>query len=169
MTPSKPNLLVGTDVVDRKNIDRLSEYSTVYTLADLMEDQLAGNLPIIDVLLVFSWPKELTPENLQKMTKLKFVQSILAGVNHIPFANLNKDVIVSSNAGAYSDEVAEYALSLLLSAAKRIVELHVSLREERWTLRRTLDAGTEVTILRDKVLGIPASSVRLRVHFSSLR
>ncbi len=154
MTPSKPNLLVGTDVVDRKNIDRLSEYSTVYTLADLMEDQPAGILPVIDVLLVFSWPKELTPENLQKMTRLKFVQSILAGVNHIPFANLNKGVIVSSNAGAYSDEVAEYALALLLSAAKRIVELHVSLREEKWSLRRTLDAGTEVTILRDKVLGI---------------
>src|SRR5206468_2746353 len=89
MTTSKPNLLVGTDVVDRKNIDRLSEYSTVYTIADLM-----------------------------------------------------------------GDEVAEYALALLLSAAKRIVELHVSLREEKWTLRRTLDAGTEVTILREKVLGI---------------
>src|SRR5438094_9648872 len=35
-----------------------------------------------------------------------------------------------------------------------IVELHVSLREENCTLRRTLDAGTEVTILREKVLGI---------------
>src|SRR6266496_5658696 len=154
MTPSKPNLLVGTDVVDRKNIDRLSEYSTVYTLADLMGDQPAGILPIIDVLLVFSWPKELTQENLQKMTRLKFVQSILAGVNHIPFASLNKDVIVSSNAGAYSDEVAEYALALLLSAAKRVVELHVSLRDQKWTLKRTLDEGSEITVLREKVLGI---------------
>src|SRR6266566_7270606 len=154
MTPSKPNLLVGTDVVDRKNIDRLSEYSTVYTLADLMGDQLASILPTIDVLLVFSWPRELTQESLEKMTRLKFVQSILAGVNHIPFASLNKGVIVSSNAGAYSDEVAEYALALLLSAAKRIVELHVSLREEKWTLKRTLDEGREITVLREKVLGI---------------
>src|SRR5947199_10497156 len=97
MTPSKPNLLVGTDVVDRKNIDRLSEYSTVYTLANLMGDQLAGILPVIDVLLVFSWPKELTQENLQQMTRLKFVQSILAGVNHIHFTNMYKDAIVRSN------------------------------------------------------------------------
>src|SRR5436309_15149824 len=151
MTTSKPNLLVGTDVVDRKNIDRISEYSTIYTLADLMGDKLAVILPVIDVLLVFSWPKELTPENLQKMTRLKFVQSILAGVNHIPFANLNKDAIVSSNAGAYSDEVAEYALALLLSAAKRIVELHVSLREEKWSLSLTRVAGTEVTMPSDMV------------------
>src|SRR5436189_1382819 len=90
MTTSKPNLLVGTDVVDRKNIDRLSEYSTVYTLADLMGDQLARILPTIDVLLVFSWPRELTQESLGKMTRLKFVQSILAGVNHIPFASLTR-------------------------------------------------------------------------------
>src|SRR5205809_5115202 len=154
MTTSKPNLLVGTDVVDRKNIDRLSEYSTVYTLADLMGDQLARILPTIDVLLVFSWPRELTQESLEKMTRLKFLQSILAGVNHIPFASLNKSVIVSSNAGAYSDEVAEYALALLLSAAKRIVELHVSLREQKWTLKRTLDEGSEITVLRKKILGI---------------
>src|SRR5881396_171174 len=132
MTTSKPNLLVGTDVVDRKNIDRLSEYSTVYTLADLMGDQLARILPTIDVLLVFSWPRELTQESLEKMTRLKFLQSILAGVNHIPFASLNKGVIVSSNAGAYSDEVAEYALALLLSAAKRIGEVHPKTDTRRW-------------------------------------
>src|SRR5881296_4368402 len=154
MTTSKPNLLVGTDVVDRKNIDRLSEYSTVYTLADLMGDQLANILPTIDVLLVFSWPRELTQESLEKMTRLKFVQSILAGVNHIPFASLNSNVVVSSNAGAYSDEVAEYAWALLLSAAKRVVELHVLLREQKWTLKRTLDEGSEITILREKILGI---------------
>src|SRR2546427_9584330 len=154
MASTKPNLLVGTDVVDRKNIERLSEHSKVYTLANTTGDDLERILPIVDVLLVFSWPRELTSENLQKMSGLKFVQSILAGVNHIPFANLNKNVIVSSNAGAYSDEVAEYALALLLSAAKRIVELHVSLRDQKWTLKRTLDEGSEITVLREKVLGI---------------
>ncbi len=61
---------------------------------------------------------------------------------------------MSSNAGAYSDEVAEYALALLLSAAKRVVELHVSLRDQKWTLKRTLDEGSEITVLREKVLGI---------------
>ncbi len=154
MRSAKPNLLVVTDVVDRNNLDRLSKYSTVYTLSGLSGDRLLEILPTTEVLLVFSWPKELAPEHLQQMTKLKFVQSILAGVNHVPFTNLGKGVIVASNAGAYSDEVAEYAWALLLSAAKRIVELHVSLREEKWTLRRTLDTGTEVTILRGKAVGI---------------
>jgi phosphoglycerate dehydrogenase-like enzyme len=110
-------------------------------------------LPSVDTLLVFSWPSFLTPENLSKMHNLHFIQSILAGVNHIPFAQLDEKVIVSSNAGAYSDEVAEYAWSLLLSAAKRIVDFHNAVKMEQWTLRRTL-GGKEVTILMGKKLGI---------------
>lgn len=154
MKQPKPNLLVATDVVDERNLEKLAKHSTVQILANITEDKLANILPQIEILLIFSWPRELTPERLRTMTRLRFAQSILAGVNHIPFAALPKGVTVSSNAGAYSDEVAEYAWALLLSAAKRVVEFHVSLREEKWSLRRTLDAGTEVTILRDKVLGI---------------
>jgi len=154
VTGMNQNVLVGTDVVDEKSIRALSRYSRVYKLADLTEDRLNQVLPSIHCLVVFSWPNQLTSDRLQKMTSLLFIQSILAGVNHIPFASLNKNVIVSSNAGAYSDEVAEYAWALLLSAAKRVVELHVSLREQKWTLKRTLDEGSEITILREKILGI---------------
>lgn len=154
MRSTKSNLLTGTDVVDKKNIERLSKYSTIFSLLDLDEAHLQDVLPQIEVLLVFSWPKQLTPENVRKMANLRFIQSILAGVNHIPFASLDPGVIVSSNAGAYSSEVAEFAMALLLSAAKRVVELDILLREEKWALRRTLDKATEVTVLSDKVLGI---------------
>ena len=154
MTRMNHNVLVCTDVVDDKSIRALSEYSKIYKLADLTEDRLEEVLPSIDCLLVFSWPSQLTSDRLKEMTSLRFIQSILAGVNHVPFASLNKNVIVSSNAGAYSDEVAEYAWALLLSAAKRMVEFHVSLREQKWTLKRTLDEGSEITVLRKKILGI---------------
>jgi len=154
LTGMNHKLLICTDVVDGKSIRTLSKYSKIYKLSDLPDDRLDEVLPSIDCLLVFSWPSQLTSDRLQKMTSLRFIQSILAGVNHIPFASLGKNVIVSSNAGAYSDEVAEYAWALLLSAAKRVVELHVSLRGQRWTLKRTLDEGSEITVLREKVLGI---------------
>jgi len=154
MPRQKPNLLVGTDVVIESDIHKLSRYSNIYKLSELAEGPLASVLPDVNCLLIFSWPKELTPENLQKMKGLKFIQSILAGVNHVPFANLSDSVTVCSNAGAYSEEVAEYAWALLLAAAKRIVELHVLLREDKWTLRRTLDKATGVSILKGKVLGI---------------
>ncbi|OLD08408.1 MAG: hypothetical protein AUI95_03215 [Crenarchaeota archaeon 13_1_40CM_3_52_4] len=94
----KHALLVGTDVVDEKSIRTLSKYSKVYKLVDLTEDRLDEVLPSVDCLVVFSWPRQLTSERLQQMTGLRFIQSILAGVNHVPFATLSKDVVVSSNA-----------------------------------------------------------------------
>ena len=148
------NLLVATDVVDDRSLRNLSRYAKVHKISDLDEKGLAELAPSIDSLLIFSWPSLLNRENLQRMSGLRFVQSILAGVNHVPFADLNKTVIVSSNAGAYSDEVAEYVWALLLSSTKRVVEFHNSIKEEKWNLRRTLDSGREVMILKDKTLGI---------------
>jgi phosphoglycerate dehydrogenase-like enzyme len=149
----KPNLLITTDVVDKARIQTLSKYARVFSSTGLDEASLIQLLPSIDILLVFFWPSFLTPGNLSRMTKLRLIQSILAGVNHIPFAQLDKKVVVCSNAGAYSDEVAEYAWALLLSAAKRIVDFHNAVKTEQWTLRRTL-GGKEVTILEEKKLGI---------------
>jgi phosphoglycerate dehydrogenase-like enzyme len=149
----KPNLLITTDVVDKDGIQALSKYANVFTSATLDEGSLNERLPSIDILLVFFWPGFLTPETLSKMSNLQMIQSILAGVNHVPFSQLDKKVVVCSNAGAYSDEVAEYAWSLLLSAAKRVVDFHNAVKTGEWSLRRTL-GGKEVTILEEKTLGI---------------
>ncbi len=149
----KPNLLITTDVVDKRSIETLSKYARVFSSIGLDEASLIQLLPSIDILLVFFWPSFLTAENLSRMSNLRLVQSILAGVNHIPFAQLDKKVLVCSNAGAYSDEVAEYAWALLLSAAKRIVDFHNAVKTEQWTLKRTL-GGKEVSILEERTLGI---------------
>ncbi len=148
------NLLVATDLVSDKDVRELSRYASVYKLADYEGGKLTELLPVVDCLLVFSWPTVLTRDNVRLMTRLRFIQSILAGVNHIPFADLNRNVIVSSNAGAYSSEVAEYAWALLLSAAKRIVDMHNSIKDEKWTLRRTVDTGRDITVLNGKTLGV---------------
>src|SRR5260370_4342407 len=136
--------MITTDVVDKHSIETLSKYARVFSSTVLGEASLIQLLPSIDILLVFFWPSFLTAENLSRMSNLRLIQSILAGVNHIPFSQLNKKVVVCSNAGAYSDEVAEYAWALLLSAAKRIVDFHNPIKAEQWTLRRTLGAK-EVT------------------------
>src|SRR5437879_2409713 len=149
----KPNLLITTDVVDKRSIQMLSKHARVFSSTGLDEASLDQLLPSIDILLVFFWPSFLTSENLSRMNNLGLIQSILAGVNHIPFAQLDEKVVVCSNAGAYSDEVAEYAWALLLSAAKRIVDFHNAVKTEQWTLRRTL-GGKEVTILEEGKLGI---------------
>jgi phosphoglycerate dehydrogenase-like enzyme len=153
LASSKPNVLVATDVVGQDSVRTISRYAKVFNATTLDERAVVDLLPSVDILLVFSWPRFLTPDNIAKMNKLRFIQSILAGVNHVPFAQLDNRVVVSSNAGAYSDEVAEYAWALFLSAAKRVVDFHNAVKSGQWTLRRTL-GGREVTILERKNLGI---------------
>ena len=150
---SKPTVLVATDVVGPEAIRILSRYANVSNATTLEEKTIIDLLPSVDVLLVFQWPRFLTRDNMSRTNNLRFIQNILAGVNHIPFVQLDKKVVVSSNAGAYSDEVAEYAWSLLLSAAKRVVDFHNSVKSGQWSMRRTL-GDTKVTILEDKTLGI---------------
>ncbi len=150
---SKQNLLITTDLIDKANMKKLSESAKVFPASNV-ESRLPALLPSIDAMMIFSWPKFLTPEALGRMRRLRFIQSILAGVNHIPLKMLERKVMVASNAGAYSRPVAEYAWGLLISAAKRIVEHHVAIREGRAVLVRHGDAAQGIYMLEGKTLGI---------------
>ena len=150
----KRNLLITTDLIDNASIQKLSRYSNVFLASKLDPDNLSTLPPSIDALMIFSWPKFLTRQALAEMPRLRFIQSILAGVNHIPFKMLENNVVVSSNARAYSGPVAEYAWGLLLSAGKRIVEHHTAFRERRAQLVRHGDAAEGIYMLEGRTLGI---------------
>src|SRR5438552_18050635 len=49
------------------------------------------------------------------------IQTLLAGVDHLPFDRFPRAAIVCSNAGAYNTSDAEHAMALLLAAAKNVV------------------------------------------------
>ena len=66
------------------------------------------------------WPSRAKSEVLKKMNRLRMVQTISAGVDGLDFGSLPPGVQVFSNAGAFSDTVAEHAWGLLLGIAKGI-------------------------------------------------
>jgi len=73
-----------------------------------------------DVLVTEGFRPEI-PEGLaSKAPRLRLVQVVLAGVNHVPFERIPAGVAVCSNAGAYNVSVAEHAMALLLAAAKDV-------------------------------------------------
>jgi D-3-phosphoglycerate dehydrogenase / 2-oxoglutarate reductase len=151
---TKHNLLVTTDLIDQLSFKRLSKHATVFSSTHLGENEIVKLLPSIDSLMIFSWPSFLTRERTRTMTQLQFVQSILAGVNHIPFSYFSKGVVVCSNAGAYSDGVAEHAWALVLAVAKRIVEQNIQIRAGTAALVRHGDAAARIRVLEGKTLGI---------------
>lgn len=54
--------------------------------------------------------------------KLRMVQTVSAGVDHLNFKDLNTHITLCSNAGAFSDPVAEHAFAMILAHEKRICQ-----------------------------------------------
>ncbi len=80
----------------------------------------------------------------------KFMQSLSAGVNHVDFTGIAKNIIISSNADGYSIMVAETAIGLLLSFAKKICYSNSEIHNG---LYRKLSPENYIT-LHGKKLGI---------------
>lgn len=92
--------------------------------AVVLEDLPAADRPSAwaraEVLVCEGFRPEI-PEGLASVApRLRLVQVVLAGVNHVPFERIPPGVVVCSNAGAYSVSVAEHAMALLLAAAKDV-------------------------------------------------
>lgn len=54
--------------------------------------------------------------------KVRFIQTVSAGVDHLDFKNLGSEVTLCSNAGAFSDSVAEHAFAMILAHTKKIFQ-----------------------------------------------
>ncbi|HXW95031.1 MAG TPA: 2-hydroxyacid dehydrogenase [Nitrososphaerales archaeon] len=100
--------------------DRLPEDAKkVLSGFDVFEKD-ADDKVLADCRALICWPSRAKPELLQKMKTLKMIQTISAGVDGLDFGSLTPGVLVFSNAGAFSDTVAEHAWGLLLGIAKGI-------------------------------------------------
>ena len=90
--------------------------------------------------VLLTWPSRAKAELLKKMFKLEMIQSLSAGVDALPLGDIPSGVKVYSNAGAYTEPVAEHAWGLLLGLAKGI-----QMRNQR-SIPRTLRGKTLLVV-----------------------
>ncbi len=80
-----------------------------------------------EILFAFRFEDELNDETFRKMKNLKIVQSLLAGVDYLPFEKLKGKVILK-NSGALSWLIAEHVFAMILSASRNIVKRTINMR-----------------------------------------
>ncbi len=101
--------------------DRSEQYRSKYTISDvsfyLSND--AYNPKDIDAIILFH-SKELKKIDLQRFSKLSLIKTITAGTDHIPI-ELRKKYMVKGTHGPNAKYIAEHALALTLSCARRVV------------------------------------------------
>ncbi len=153
MRKHRAKLLVAQTANRREEFAPLERYADIYWLEDLGEQEQARVLPLIDCVYSHGWPKALDAK-VSAMESLRLFQAGNAGVNSIRFDLLGEDVVVCSNAGGYSDEVAEFAIGLMLAAGKGIVKFDRELRAGAYARRSLDDLGRQVAFFRGKTLGI---------------
>lgn len=154
MRKSRAKLLVAQTANRREEFVPLERYADVYWLEDMDAKEQARVLPLIDCVYSHGWPKSLDAAKVSSMKNLRLFQAGNAGVNSIRFDLLDKNVVVCSNAGSYSDEVGEFAIGLMLAAGKSIVKFDRQLRAGVYARQRLDDLGRQVAFFRGKTLGI---------------
>ena len=118
-----------------------------------------------DVLVCEGFRPEI-PEGLSsKAPRLRMIQVVLAGVNHVPFERIPAGVVLCSNSGAYNVSVAEHAMALLLAAAKDVPRRTEEIRRgvfDQASMSRPLRGSTLLVL---GIGGIGAEVARLARAF----
>jgi glycerate dehydrogenase len=127
--------------------DMLTEQIITY-LMDLSDKDRSIALERAEIILAWNIPKEIRPEEYQKMKNLRFIQLISAGADHLPFDLIPKDVKIASNTGAYAVPIAEHVMALTLALAKNLFIQHKKLSNGEF------DQFSPNVSLKDSVCGI---------------
>ena len=105
----------------------VGDAAQVMSLAGLDGAGRAAALRGASVVLTRNTARELAKEELPLLAGVALIQFIPAGIDFIPIGDLPPGVRVASNAGAYSQPMAEHAMTLALAAAKRLLHEHAAL------------------------------------------
>jgi len=100
-----------------------------------------------EVLFCWNPVKELRREELSTLGNVKFMQTLSAGVDHLPFDEIPDGIIVASNVGGYAEPMAEHTIAMFLALAKRLYPNHRLMKE-------TFNQQSFTLTMKDAVCGI---------------
>lgn len=71
--------------------------------------------------------RELSAHDWANATRVRFLQTLSAGLDHVGFDRIPPGVTVAGNSGAYAAPIAEHAVAMVLALAKRLLPAHAEL------------------------------------------
>jgi glycerate dehydrogenase len=127
----------------------LESVADITYLPDLGADDRAAALASAQAVITWFMASELgEPAELEALRSVGLVQLLSAGADRVPFDRLPPGLPVASNAGAYSDRMAEHVLAMALALAKRLPQNHAALA------RGEFDQQTLNLAIRGSVVGV---------------
>src|SRR2546422_1435361 len=105
---------------DRGRIAReaLGDRAEVLVRSDLDDAEIARRGPEVDVLVTGGFPRDIPADLWPRMGRLRLLQTVAAGVDHLPYDRIPARVTICSNPGAHRGSIAEHPRALPPAAAK---------------------------------------------------
>ncbi|MFD7024313.1 NAD(P)-dependent oxidoreductase [Promicromonospora sukumoe] len=103
---------------------------TVATYA--MTEPIPAEHTDAEVLVTWSSPPKIVADAAERMTGLRWVQTLSAGPDVALRSGFAPDVVISSGQSLHDDTVTEHALALILASVRRIDVSLAAQREHRW-------------------------------------
>ncbi len=131
----RPVVLLAVPMPEERRriaLETLGSLAEVLVRADLSDEELARRAPEIDVLVTGGFPRDIPDDVWLRTARLKLLQTLAAGVDHLPYDRIPAHVTVCSNAGAYGVSIGEHSMALLLAAAKNVVRHTEAIRAGRF-------------------------------------
>ncbi|MCL4326002.1 MAG: 2-hydroxyacid dehydrogenase [Candidatus Thermoplasmatota archaeon] len=108
-----------TDKEQKEIIEHKLKDKVDIIFMDVVEpDKIKDVVQNVNILLVLRWNHIMNL--IPYMPNIKIIQSMSAGVDHVPFDILKDNIEVYGNAGAYSEPIAEHTFAFILYFAKNI-------------------------------------------------
>lgn len=120
-----PNsLIINTSQLQAFPVD-LIQYDVKHPIPDLHTDA--------EILVTWANPASRMKDEAQRLTKLRWIQSLAAGPNDVLEAGFDLSrTMVTTGSGLHDHTVAEHTLGLLLNAARRFFEMRDYQLRRRW-------------------------------------
>jgi phosphoglycerate dehydrogenase-like enzyme len=118
-----------------------------------------------DALTVWGFSKK-TLESLLQMPKLKYVQTLTAGVDHVLNLSPRAEIMISNGKGLHDAPTAELAVSLLLSGVRRLHYFRDTQTRISWdkgAYQYALNSNSFLTLESAKVLIVGFGSIGLAI------
>lgn len=116
-----------------------------------MEDypaDMRGNL-LSDTDIILSWNPEQEGLFSAGITseRVKFIQLLSAGYDHINLESFPKEIKIAANQGAYASPMAEHAAAMMLALSKRLFVYHNQLAEEKFNQLKSFTKSVNNAVL----------------------
>ena len=135
------------DAVRQAFVDAIGTRSELVFLTALDEASREETLARAKVLLVLGTASDLSSLD-PALFGGKLVQTMIAGVDQLPFARLPADATIAHNGGAFAPQMAEHIVGMVLAVKKDFLKCHTAMQRGVWRqMERTREVKGDTCLI----------------------